>query len=147
MMCVHHVTTDKACIDQMNIDESLQSLPVFLSACRQLVVLAGPTYTSRLWCVMELFVFVRMGGQKSDIVLSLLDKVDLTRFDAGNAQCFLDLDRQKLLAVIESSFGTFDPFNKIVRAIFAGELKSDVKSTAADDHSTLEVGGDVTLAA
>jgi hypothetical protein len=40
---------DKACIDQSNIDEALAGLPVFLAACKQLLVLAGPTYTSRLW--------------------------------------------------------------------------------------------------
>ena len=33
--------------------------------------------------------------------------------------CCASQDRQKLLAVIEASFGTFDPFNRIVRGIFA----------------------------
>ena len=40
---------DKACINQDAIEASLRGLPVFLSGCRSLVVLAGPTYTSRLW--------------------------------------------------------------------------------------------------
>lgn len=39
----------KACIDQENIDANLSSLPVFLAGCKQLVVLAGETYPSRLW--------------------------------------------------------------------------------------------------
>ena len=79
-------------------------------------------------CVMELFVFVRMGGQRSDIVVKLLEDgsadlpARLCKFDAGKAKCFLDRDRQRLLAVIESSFGTFEPFNKIVRGIFARQL-------------------------
>ena len=77
---------------------------------------------------MELFVFVRMGGETNDIVVKLLDdgSSDLTtclaKFDAGQAQCFLDRDRQKLWAVIEASFGTFEPFNRIVRGIFAEQL-------------------------
>ena len=33
-------------------------LPVHLAACRKLLILAGPTYTTRMWCVLELFVFL-----------------------------------------------------------------------------------------
>ena len=46
---------DKACLNQHNVQDSLACLPVSLAGCRQLLVLAGPTYASRLWCVMELF--------------------------------------------------------------------------------------------
>ena len=35
----------------------------------------------------------------------------LKNFDAAKACCFLDADRQHLLAVIESGFGSFAPFN------------------------------------
>ena len=52
---------DKACIDQNNIQQSLACLPVFLAGCQTLLVVAGPTYCARLWCVMELFMFVRSG--------------------------------------------------------------------------------------
>ena len=50
---------DKACIDQNNIQQSLACLPVFLAGCQTLLVVAGPTYCSSLWCVMELFTFAR----------------------------------------------------------------------------------------
>ena len=40
---------DKACIDQTAIEENLASLPIFLAGCRQLLVLAGETYATRLW--------------------------------------------------------------------------------------------------
>lgn len=74
---------------------------------------------------MELFVFLRMGGSKDDISMRLAVMADqapavmekLSTFDAAKAQCFLDKDRQHLLAVIESTFGTFTAFNKIMRAI------------------------------
>ena len=46
---------DKACIDQDDIEASLACLPVFLAGCSTLLVVPGLTYTSRLWCVMELF--------------------------------------------------------------------------------------------
>ena len=127
------VWLDKACIDQLNIDASLACLPIFLAGCRQLLILLGPTYPSRLWCVMELFVYVRMGGTRADIVVKLLDETtdlaqSLARFDAGKAKCFLDRDKQKLWAVIEASFGTFHPFNKLVRGIFAEQLVESTKS-------------------
>ena len=82
---------------------------------------------TRLWCVMELFVYLRMGGQRESIVIKLLDDGDdlprkLARFDTGKARCFIDNDRQKLLAVIEASFGTFHPFNSLVRGIFSQKL-------------------------
>ena len=121
---------DKACLDQRDITTSLAGLPVFLAGCKQLLVLAGPTYASRLWCVMEIFVFVRMGGKREDMVVRLLSGTDdgwlqqkLLNFDAGTALCFDPNDRERLWAVIEAAFGTFDPFNKIVRAMLADKLQ------------------------
>lgn len=48
---------DKECIDQTDTAVQLQSLPVYLAGCQRLLVLHGPTYLQRLWCVVELFVF------------------------------------------------------------------------------------------
>lgn len=53
---------DKVCIDQNSIEADLKCLPVFLAACQTLLVLAGPTYPWRLWCVLELYVFMEMHG-------------------------------------------------------------------------------------
>ncbi len=123
---------DKACLDQQDITKSLAGLPVFLSGCKQLLVLAGPTYASRLWCVMEIFVFVRMGSKHlkhEDMDVRLLSGTDegwlqqkLLKFDAGQALCFDPNDRERLWAVIEAAFGTFDPFNKIVRDMLTKKL-------------------------
>ena len=78
---------------------------------------------------MEVFIFIRIKnvGSTADsaklaselLTIKLLDKsADLTRslsrFDAAKAQCRYDRDRQKLLGVIESSFGTVAPFNQLV---------------------------------
>ena len=85
---------------------------------------------------MELFVFVRMGGKH--IVVELLSEggadvlsIRMAHFDAGKAQCFLDGDKQRLWAIIEASFGTFEPFNKIVRDIFADQLGTTAMKKAA----------------
>ena len=53
---------------------------------------------------------------------------ELTTFDAAKAQCFKHEDEQKLLAVIEAAFGTFDDFNERVRSAF--EKRVDMQSAA-----------------
>ena len=96
-----------------------------------------------------------MGGQRSDILVFLLDDAttDLTtslaEFDASKAQCYIDRDRQGLLAVIEASFGTFAPFNKLVRGIFlmqtvtsSGELPSPSRQSDAEHPSSPRDGRD-----
>ena len=94
---------------------------------------------------MEIFTFLRMGGKVERIELYPLSPADdaqgdgqrptsavlrklgrvmsqFASFDAAKAQCFLEKDRQRLLAVIEAGFGDFREFNKIVRAAFAQRL-------------------------
>ena len=111
----------QACIDQTDIDANLAALPLFLSGCKNLVVLAGITYPTRLWCVMELFTFVRMGHTAERITLITLggeeSMLALAKFDAAKAKCFYERDREKLLAVVESGFGDLAPFNKAVREL------------------------------
>jgi hypothetical protein len=96
--------------------------------CRTLLILPGSSYVTRLWCVMEIYTFVYMGGQNKNMrVRPLTEDEDLITklkaFDAGDAQCFLRRDRDKLLAVVEASFGTLRPFNRIVRDLFAEKLE------------------------
>lgn len=50
------VWLDKHCLlgtDQAELARSLPCLPIFLSGCRELVVLRGPTMLSRMWCLIE----------------------------------------------------------------------------------------------
>ena len=73
---------------------------------------------------MEIFIFVRMGGQRENMVIKLLDGDSsfinkLQKFDARKANCYQPLDQQILWAVIESAFGDLIPFSKVVRDIFA----------------------------
>jgi len=53
------VWLDKACLNQLNIEAQLACLPIYLSGCSSLVVLAGATFTERIWCVLEVFTFLR----------------------------------------------------------------------------------------
>lgn len=50
-------------------------------------------------------------------------------FNARDAQCFKESDREALLGVIESGFGSFDSFNAIVRSIFASRLAPQYSRT------------------
>ena len=139
---------DKACIDQTNIDQSLACLPVFLSGCQILLIVAGPTYCSRLWCVMEIFTFMRMGGAMERIELRLIANpgqnqaaakmelaAQLATFDAAKAECFKQEDRQRLLAVIEAGFGNFDDFNRGVREVF--KLRRTLSTASGLQHASV----------
>ena len=50
-------------------------------------------------------------------------KEQFASFDAAKARCFLEEDRERLLAVIETGFGDFKDFNKRVRTAFAQRLR------------------------
>ena len=113
---------DKACIDQSDIAGNLLCLPVFLSGCQTLLVLAGPTYVSRLWCLLEVFTFVYMtsGDAAGRIVLKPLGDARAVAASFVNvrvkaASCFLPEERQKLLATIESGFGYLEAFDAEIK--------------------------------
>ena len=136
------LTYSQACIDQLNIDASLMCLPVFLSGCDQLLTLVGPSYVTRLWCVMEVFIFMRVKGidettqQTTHLkVKELSSDADLAqtlaRFKAANAQCRYDRDRQRLLAVIEASFGTTHSFDELVLKVFNAQVFGVVQAARA----------------
>ena len=73
-------------------------------------------------CVVELFVFLRMGGETERIRVLELGGVDvrvaLNRFDAAHAKCFLVEDQERLLAIVEAGFGSLAPFSALIRSIF-----------------------------
>ena len=81
-------------------------------------------------CVMEVFIFMRIKGAtsiaelSSQLTIKLLGEdatsisERITRFEAAKAQCRHDRDRQKLLAVIEASFGSTALFDELVIKVF-----------------------------
>jgi len=71
---------DRLCIvqDPELISMQLANLPVYLAGCQTLLVLRGKTYMSRLWCVLELFIFSEMGAGRDQIrVITLPDADEL----------------------------------------------------------------------
>ena len=125
---------DKACIDQQNISENLASLPCFLAGCSSLLVVCGPTYLTRLWCLLELYTYVFMGGAMDRVtVLPLCQTWDETRaqfssFDVQHASCHLADERDRLLGVIEAGFGDTATFSKILQTTFNEQVLAAANS-------------------
>ena len=99
------------------------------------------TDLERLWCMMELFVFLEMGSNLEDIDLCLVHESSeeledaksseavaavkffeqkFDEFDIFNAQCYDPVQKDKLLAVIEAGFGGMDGFNQVLKKTMAG---------------------------
>ena len=133
------VWIDKFCIDQTSIADSLMCLPVFLAGCKQLYLFCGPTFLERLWCLLEIFVYLEMGGRVDDVTLVLAPPDDayfeerFARFDVSHATCFDPVERDRLLATIEAGFGGLDQFNASLKGVVADLLKR-----AADTPRGLE---------
>ena len=120
----------KACINQSDIEMSLKVLPIYLALTQTLLIVAGPTYHKRLWCVIEIFTFLRMGADLERVVLRpMLDAGELesdstqsihlaelkTQFEAFRVQeadCYSS-DRSILLGAIETGFHSIDEFNAL----------------------------------
>ena len=72
-------------------------------------------------------------------------RVALNRFRAQEAKCFLKEDQERLLAVVESGFGSLAPFNALIRGIFRDarathlEVKIDKLQASNDElHAKLD---------
>jgi hypothetical protein len=126
---------DKCCIDQLHIDDSLLCLPVHLAACQKVLMLVGPSYLTRLWCVMEIFVLIAAvndvtrlecialseSREKSPSASQAQAEEDVLSsfraFSVGTSTCYDSATRDKLLCIIEAGCGTLDAFNALVRNI------------------------------
>ena len=120
---------DKMCIAQNDIDAALACLPVFLSGCKGMLVIAGPSYTTRLWCIMEIFTYIQMTRGIADEQIAVVPigegtalegiKQSFRSFRGEKAECFKQSDREKRVGVIEAAFGDFVDCNKAGRGVFS----------------------------
>jgi len=96
---------DKYCLNQNSIDDSLACLPVYLAGCSKLLILCGTTYLQRLWCLVEIFIFLEMGGRRSHLDVRILKSGNMLeavqQFDSRNATCFTEHDTERLRKVVE----------------------------------------------
>ena len=121
---------DKVCIDQSNIADALRCLPVFEMACEKLLILCGQTYTTRLWCVWELYTFFAINANIHMVDLMFLDGSDNVRgldaFDVADAHCFSAEDEARLRGAIEA--GGAESFNSLVQDCGKQLLSTSTKS-------------------
>merc|ERR1712050_212462 len=98
-------------IDQLQIAEGLKTLPINLLSCKRMLVLAGPTYPTRLWCAWELltlFSFTKFEEALEKVVLRTIDPEGssssmeaLKNFDIANAHCYDPNEEARLSLVID----------------------------------------------
>lgn len=150
-------SSSRACLDQGDIAGSLAHLPVHMAGCKKLLVVAGSTYTQRLWALLELYVWVAMGKEHDDIKVLILTSAPL-RSDArltgalsrsrtllrGNtfrmtqetfhhvsveyAKCSSAKDRETILAIIETSFTSLHAFDQYIGRLLTKYLAAPERS-------------------
>jgi hypothetical protein len=147
---------DGFCLEQDDPAANLACVPLFLSGCKSLLVLWGKTYTKRLWCLFEIFVFLEIGRPMDQSQTALLSDsseelaqllIRATSVDATLAQCTLQEDKQKLLAALEAGFGGAQGFNDLLRSTLPNMMSSCPSSsmTAADEVVVRGVSAQVLL--
>jgi hypothetical protein len=120
---------DKCCINQTKITESLRVLPIFLASCKRMLVLAGPTYVHRLWCIWELhMLFVSADGATPpvDVVGTASGTSDtaaaalytkLREFRLDGAHCYDPNEERRLRSAIAAAPGGVAAFERTIRAM------------------------------
>merc|ERR1712187_770755 len=110
-----------------------------------MVVFCGRTYLSRLWCIVELFTYVHMGGSICSIEFEPVlrrghENEDLRSiaatfeaFDAQQCTCFLTEDKDRMLDIICSAYGDLRDFNKAVREIFRYAKRPEAQASSDSD--------------
>lgn len=96
--------------------------------------------TERLWCIVEIFTYLRMGGapERMAVVPLAGARLDFSTFDAERAKCYSAEDKRKLLQAITLAFGSCEPFNLLVRTMLASR---------ADDSAAVQASAAAAAAA
>ena len=136
---------DKFCINQRQIADGLRVLPVNVMACRQVLVLAGPTYPTRLWCAWELCVllsFMSLQEALNSIRVKHFhpDSLkQLAHFTCGVSRCFDPNEELRLRRVI-AAIGQ-EHFEEKIQNLgqLTLERESNTSQSLMDVHLTVAV--------
>jgi hypothetical protein len=117
---------DEIIINQGNIEDSLKCLPVYLMACKKVLVLCGDTYCDRLWCIWELYTLFAFSDYWED-ALNRVHIIDLAKngsiasklqqFNLDDARCYNPNDQNKIRDAIETGPGGVERFTELVQKI------------------------------
>lgn len=136
---------DKVCLDVAHIEDSIPMLPIFVSGCQSFLILAGEAWPTRLWTIIELYTFVRMGAKNSRIIIENVGNAEAVtaafrRIDVSKARCSIMRDKEHLLAVIEAGFGDLAPFSRLVRSILLPAMAERDATPRAGEETELDGG-------
>jgi len=109
---------DKFCLrSDAAANDGLKCLCMYIRACDRMLVLCGPTFSTRLWCAWEIFTVFAFQGESEvlkRIDLLLLDEVyhssegwssealtDLEMFSVTAAKCYDPNDRDIMTGIID----------------------------------------------
>merc|ERR1712217_444914 len=108
-------------------------LPIFLGGCKRLVVLCGPSYPSSLRCLLEMCLYVHVGGSVSNIDLIFISEEGSDVDDTANAHtfemafaevdsednvCFEHAEREGLAELISLAFGSESALRSSAKNLF-----------------------------
>jgi len=114
------------------------------------VILCGPTYLSRLWCVVEIFTYMQIHGsfEKVTVINVLRDgcqeddlhdiKCSFESFDARHCKCFNTDDKERLLTIVATACGSIEEFSAAVSKLMVPLTSYSLLSS---DESSAEEGG------
>lgn len=124
---------DRFCVHPDHIAEYLTCLPVFMASCERLLMLVGPTFLSRYWCVFEAYLFVEMGHSTEEVDLRVLKSanmhasenvesvadfaIEAKKFKASECKCTVLADQLRIQTFIEIGCGIAPVFDRAVRSI------------------------------
>lgn len=124
---------DKVCLNQRNIELSLKLLPIYVLASKQVLVLAGDSYITRIWCIWEIYTLFAVSDGKPKIQIEafsnnepdhvecepalMILKTRLENFEISNCNCYDPNEESKILAAVSASPGGAASFNNTVRAL------------------------------
>jgi hypothetical protein len=137
-------------------------MPLYIAGCQRFVVLRGPTTLNRLWCIVEIFTFLAMGGSPDAIevvsfegapslygiqttspgepLVDVMSNCDDGLFDARRATCATRDDQLLLTAVVEAYPRGIHAFNaELLAALRDGEERWQKSLEQSADTSTEHV--------
>ena len=110
-----------------------------MAGCKGLVIAAGPTYITRLWTLLELYVWVAMGKDQTRIRMLILGDANedgaqrstvvesFKRVSMKAARCYSEPDKEKVLAIIESSFTSLRAFDRHISRLLTEAAQSSLE--------------------
>ena len=130
---------DCICVDAAYQEESLVCLPIYMQACRGVLVLCGPTFFERLWCVWELYTAFAFSDGSPSLVIAMVQhpgespsapegqqgservgaelRARLNGFMLANAHCANPNEEKRLRNAISAAPGGTAAFQDTIRGL------------------------------